>query len=59
MAIRKQVKEMAQEFTSEPLETKTDSGIVMALIIVIKELEEANEFLANELAHEIDYRINQ
>ena len=59
MAIRKQVKEMAQEFTSEPLETKTDSGIVMALISVIKELEEANEFLANELAHEIDYRINQ
>ena len=31
----------------------------MALISVIKELEEANEFLAKELAEEIDYRINQ
>ena len=57
MAIRKQVKEMAQEFTNEPLETKTDSGIVMALISVIKELEEANEFLAKELAEKIDYTL--
>ena len=59
MAIRKQVKEMAQEYTNEPLETKTDSGIVMALISVIKELEEANEFLAKELAEKIDYIITQ
>ena len=57
MAIRKQVKEMAQKFTKEPLETKTDSGIVMALISVIRECEEANKFLAKELAETLDYYV--
>lgn len=45
MAIRKQIKEVAQRFTNEPLELKTDTGIVMALISSIRELNTENERL--------------
>ncbi len=45
MAIRKQVKEVAQKFTNEPLKLKTDSGVVMALISSIRELNKENERL--------------
>jgi len=45
MAIRKQVKEVAQKFTNEPLKLKTDSGVVMALISTIRELNRENERL--------------
>jgi len=36
MSIKKQVKQKAQKFTGEPLEFKTDSGVVIALISELK-----------------------